>query len=325
MKSRFIAIIYSILLLLPLTACTDVRERVSPDVLAVDLKKNGAASFAVQVSQAPEETVRAEGDSPLLVCTALRAAAGKEIDAGHISLLLLRGDPAALLPDYLAMQALMPTSAVLLCRGNPCTLSADYPDTAQLRAAVDAGLLPARTADLILGDLQNGSGVSALPIYTGDRLTLALCGTADGAFPTLSADACRGLALLGGRCKKFSFRAGDSAVTVQRTKLRITAAEDADGVLSFTLRGSVTCKPEGIPAESWLTDAETVLHRMLTAACTEPLLLGGADLLLLRETAVRDGVSGAADCTNAAWRDRLTAAEFAVETAAESASRADIG
>ena len=73
MKSRFIAIIYSILLLLPLTACTDVRERVSPDVLAVDLKKNGAASFAVQVSQAPNgllnENIRGVSSSTETPCS----------------------------------------------------------------------------------------------------------------------------------------------------------------------------------------------------------------------------------------------------------------
>ena len=319
MVRRFLPVLYS-MLLLPLCGCTDVRERLSPDVLAVDLHRGGTAEFAVRCAQAPEEPLRASGDSPLMLCTALRAASGKEIDAGHISLLLLRGDPAEILPDYLAMQVLMPTGAVLVCRDAPAA-HIGY-DPAQLRAAADAGMLPVRTADLILGDLQNGSGISAVPYLCGDTLTLALCG-GEG-FPMLSADACRGLALLGGRYQTFAFRAGDTAAEVKRTHLRITAAEDG-GSLHFMLAGTVTCKPEGIPAAGWLDAAQSALDRMLTAACTEPLDLGGADLLLLRETAVRDGISGAANCTNAEWRDRLLYADFSVEAAAEPASRADIG
>lgn len=321
MYRRILLIINSILLLLPLCACTDVRERLSPDVLAVDLHRDGSAAFAIRCAQDAAEPITASGDSPLMLCTALRTAAGKEIDAGHISLLLLHGNPAAVLPDYLAMQVLMPTSAVLLCRGTSVTHTA-Y-DPAQLRAAVDAGMLPARTADLILGDLQNGSGVSAAPCLSGDTLTLALCGDTDG-FPMLSEDACRGLALLGGRWKTFAFRAGDTAASVVRKDLRMTAAEDGDA-LHFTLTGTVTCKPEGNPAADWLPAAQSALEKMLAAACKEPLESGGADLLLLRETAVRDGIPGAADCTASAWRTRLLQSDFTVDVTAKAASPLNIG
>lgn len=324
MKKPLFAIIYSIPLCLLLMGCTDVRERLSPEVLAVDMRETGAASLAIRCPQAPEEIISARADSPLLVCTALRAAAGKEIDAGHISLLLLRGSPAALLPDLLAKGALMPTSEVLLCRDDPCAMPETLPDAEQLRAAAAAGMLPARTADLILGDLQNGSGVSALPAMQGDRLTLALCDS-EGQCGFLSEDACRGLALLGKRWESFSFRAGETVVTAKRTHLRLSAAEDDAGALHFTLAGSVACVPEGIPHENWLPDAEAALTELLRAACEEPVHQSGADLLLLRETAVRDGISGAADCTCSAWRERLLHADFAIKIAAEPAFQAGIG
>lgn len=323
MLRRCLFIINSTLLLM-LCGCTDVRERLSPDVLAVDLRRSGAASFAACCTQSGAAAVRAEGESPLTLCTALRAAAGKEIDAGHLSLLLLRGDPAAVLPDYLAMQVLMPTSAVLLCRSDPCRAPETMPDAAQLRAAVEAGMLPARTADLILGDLQNGSGVSAIPYCMGSTLTLALCGIPE-TYPVLTEDACRGLALLGNRWTTFSFRAGEDTVSAVRTHLRITASEGAEGTLHFRLSGKVICRPEGIPSDGWLAAAQSAAERMLTAGCREPLEAGGADLLLLRETAVRDGISDAAGCTNAAWRERLLHADFTAEITAEADPFAGIG
>ena len=308
-------IIYSILLCLPLTACSDVRNRLSPDVLAVTQHSDGTAQFAMRCSQ-NTGVITADAASPLMLCSALRAASGKEIDAGHISLLLLSGNPAALIPDYLRMQVLMPTGEVVFCPDDPCTLR-DIPDTAQLRAAVDAGLLPARTADLFLGDLQNGSGVSALPCFTSGQLSLTLC-DAGGICGTLSEDACRGLALLGRRWEQFSFAADGCTVSVSRTHLDIQAAE-IDGQLLFTLTGTAVCRPEGAPASDWIPAAETALRTMLLAAAEETAQNAGADLLLLREISVRDGIAGTAHCSKEDWRSRLQSADFAVQISVHSA------
>lgn len=303
MHNKLIALL---LLPLPLMGCTDVRGRISPDVLAVSVKNDGTADISARCS-GDDDTLHAHAESPLTLCPALQTAAGKAVDAGHVSLLCLDGDPAALLPDYLAMQVLMPTTEVLWCRALPDAL----PDVSLLRTAVAAGLLPARTADRILGDLQNGSGVSAVPTMKNGALTLALCDET-GICGTLPTEACRGLALLGKRWQGFTFPAGAGAVTVLRTHFRLTA-DMTDGHLRYRLTGWVRCQPEGLPQEHWVQDAERVLTEMLVSACEIPVHTAGADLLLLRETAIRDGIPDSAACTPAEWRARLMTAEFAVQ------------
>ena len=306
-------VIYSItaaMLSLLLTSCTDVRNRLSPDVLAVDQMPDGSTQFAMRCSQ-ETEIITADADSPLLLCSALQTAAGKEIDSGHISLLMLHGNPAALIPTYLEMQVLMPTSEVLLCTDSACAMPQNTPDAKQIRAAVSAGMLPACTADRMLGDLQNGSGVSAVCCDRNGTLTLALC-DANGICGTLSADACRGLALSDKRWTQFSLTAGESTVSVTHVCLHISAAEAADRLL-FTLRGTVTCKPKGTASADWQSEAQRELTAMLSAAYRETAQSAGADLLLLREAAVRDRISGAADCALSVWRERLQASEISIE------------
>gem|GEM_PF-2064502 len=322
MQHRFFPIINSILpclpclLCLPLLGCTDVRNRLSPDVLAISQQTDGSVRLAVRCSQTPQ-VVTAETDDPLLLCDVLQAASGKEIDAGHISLLLLNGNPADIIPDCLHAQIIMPTGAVLYCTEDACAAAKTDVDESQLRAAVDAGLLPARTADLFVGDLQNGSGVSALPCMENGQLTLALC-DADGICATLTEDACRGLALLGTRRKQFSLAAGDAAtVTLDRAYFRIRA-EETDGALHFAVTGTVCCTPLGSTAPNWIADVKAKLEAMLSAACTETAHAEGADLLLLHETAVRDGISGAAECSPADWRERLKTAAFFVDVTVRS-------
>lgn len=295
-----------------LTACTDVRGRLSPDVLAVDVTEQGTL-FAMHCGQ-QEEVITTAAHAPMELCAALEKASGKRIEAGHLSLLVLHGDPATILPDYLRARILMPTSEVLYAE----TIPAELPSAEQLRAAVRTGAMPARTADLILGDLVNGSGVSALPCMKDGKLTLMLC-DGSGILNALSADACRGLALCGGRFSPFPLAAGEDTITVKRAKLRFSA-EQTDTGLCFTLRGRIICKPEGKFAADWSARAAETFTRMLEAACRETAQSAGADLLLLREAAIHDRIREADTCTREVWRDALRRADFRIEISAVQAT-----
>lgn len=289
-----------------LTGCTDIRTRLSPDLLAADA--GSTVRLAAHTTQ-ENAVITAETDDFAMLTDALAAAAGADIAAGHISMLLISGNPCAVLETALQKQWLPPTGAAVSVYGSACralcTGAAPSPD--QIAAAVSAGLLPCRTADTVLGDLRGGSGITALHTASDGKLTLSLW-DGDRAYGTLSEDACRGLALLGNRWNSFNFTCGDGICTVRRTALRTAVTEQA-GKLVCTVSGTIfadTAKPE---------EAGQRLTGMLTAALAETAGACGADLLFLRESAVRSRVSAAKSCSQAEWAQMLCDADYRVEIA----------
>ena len=74
-------------------------------------------------------------------------------------------------------------------------------------------------------------------------------------------------------------------------------------------RPEITVSGE-IRTEPPLTDAaEKRLAEMLDAALRETVCAAGADLLFLREAALRDGLPAARDCSQAEWRRMLLESE----------------
>ena len=287
-----------------LSGCTDIRSRLSPDLLAVDA---GARTALAAHSSQAGGLITAETSSPLLMPDALRISSGAEISTGHLSLLIVSGQPGSVTAAYLQRGWLAPTCAVFAVPEDACGMLADgrIPAAEQLQAAVSAGLLPCRTADAVTGDLLCGSGVTAFPSLDGGRLTLALC-QGDALCGTLSQSACRGLALLGRRWDTFTFSADGAACSVRRTRLKIGAARE-DTRLHFTVTGTVCCETVSPDA------AAAACEEMLCAALTETAQQAGADLCFLRENALRCGIGEAADCTPDAWQEMLRSAAYSAE------------
>ena len=92
MKSAYLL---AIPLALLLTACTDIRSRISPDILAADVGKQTA--YAMHAS-GKQGVLRASAAHPDLLCDALQNAAGAEVSTGHLTLLLVSGDAVRILP-----------------------------------------------------------------------------------------------------------------------------------------------------------------------------------------------------------------------------------
>lgn len=291
-------ILICLLCALFLTGCTDIRSRRSPDVLALD-----NACAAMHAAQ-DDEIITAEIMHPLLYREALENKAGAEISPGHLSLLMLSGNPAEVLPELLRAQEIAPTCKVLYVPEDACGLlmSGDAPTAGQLDAAASTGMLPPRTADLVFGDLCGGSGVSAMPARLHGDLTLVLL-DADGVQQALPQTACRGLALLTERFDSFSFDADGAPCSVRSTDLQISAAIEHD-VLCFTVSGSIRVSTAHRPA------AELLLNEMICSALTETAQGAGADLLFLYETACKSRLPGIRSCTQAQWREMLTAAAY---------------
>ena len=286
-----------------LTGCTgtDIRRRISPDILAADIGQT--VQFAAHDSSGSVFTAAAV--SPLLMETALQNASGNRISTGHLSMLLLHGSPAAVLPEYFQRGWITPGCEAVYCPDGACRLLTDgtAPAAEQIRAAVRTGMLPCRTADAVIGDLSAGSGVTAVTTVSGGRLTLMLFSGSE-ACGTLSEDACRGLALLGRRWESFSFSENGSAYSVRRAVLHLTASETDSGGLCFAVTGRIFT--DGHPDDA----AADRLCSMLTAALTETAQTAGADILMLREAACRDGVSAAENITQEAWREMLKTAAY---------------
>ncbi|HBI86005.1 MAG TPA: hypothetical protein DDX71_06960 [Ruminococcus sp.] len=280
--------------LLLLTACTDIRSRISPDILAADAGTQ--TRFAMHASQS-DEIVTADAEDPCLLRDALANASGAEISAGHLSMLLLGSDPAAVLLPYFRAKWLPPTCAVLAVPAGACDLlcGGNAPSPDALRAAVETGLLPARTADAVIGDLLGGSGMTAMHCHDAGTLTLLLC-DAQQSFGTLSPDACRGLALLGGSYQHFDFAAADGVHSVTRARLHLDCKAE-NNILRFTVNGRICVTNPS-------AESEAVLCGMLSAALAESCAQG-ADILMLRETAVRCGESDAAFLSQMQWREKL--------------------
>ena len=292
-----------LLLALPLTACTDISSRLTPDLLAADLGQE--IRLAAHTTQ-EHALITAETASPALMPEALQNAAGAEIAAGHITLLAICGNPCGMLETALENQWLPPSGTVVSLPESACDALRDgnVPAADQLSAAAETGLLPFRPADAVLGDLLSGSGITALYSAENGRLTLSLWDAARHC-GTLSGEACRGLALLGNRWRTFSFACGSGVCRVRHTALRISIAEPK-GRLRVTVSGSVRAEADDPAA------AERILTDMLTAALHETARDAGADLLFLREYAVRGGIRSAAHCKPEEWAELLRRAEYCV-------------
>ena len=289
-----------------LTGCTDIRKRLLPDILAVDPAT--PVQFAAHTSQ-DTGIIAAYAETALQMPDALRRASGAEISTGHLTMLAVSGNPCGILETYFQAQMLAPTCMVLAVPSDACERLRDgsLPAPAQLQSAAETGLLPCRTADAVLADLWGGSGITALCTQKADGLTLSLW-TKDGCCAVLSDDACRGLALLGKRYESFVFAADGITYwfSSMRLHLRIIQGD--------TLQIALTCKAETEPP---LTDAAASrLEEMLCAAVSETALTAGADLLFLREHAIRSGITAARSCSQEEWRALLQSAGCTVTLAA---------
>ena len=298
MKHRLLILLPAMLLL---TGCTDLRTRISPDVIAADCGE--ALSLAASVPQ-EELLLRAAAETPEGIPAALQNAGGAEFSQGHVSMLALSG---AGICDALSVCFtrgwIPPDCTVLAVSGNAANALANaaLPDADQLRAAADTGMLPCRTADAVIGDLWGGSGMTVLPLMQDGSLTLAVAGQ-NGALHPLSGDACRGLALLGCRWKEFGFAEEGIAYTVTACRLHLTFSRQ-DGQLVCTVAGTLRCDPAKAAGEA-------ALRRMLLAALTETAAAYGADVCCLRESAVQSGLREIGTLPDAAWADLLRTAEY---------------
>ena len=303
MKYRILPLLLSAALL---CGCTDIRTRLSPDLLAADT--GDSIRLAAHTTQG-DTVITAEAAAPRLLPEALQNAAGAEISPGHISMLLIHGEPCALLETALQQQWLPPTGIVLLLPDSACEALRDgtAPVAGQLAAAAETGLLPACAADTVLGDLWGGSGIAAFPAAENGRLTLSLRAPGKD-FGTLSGNACRGLALLGNRWKSFSFPCGDAVCSVRKTALK-TAVTESGGRLCITVSGTVHAENADPDA------AAQVLTELLLAALHETARNIGADILFLREYAVRGGIHTAKSCSQAEWAALLRQAEYRISIA----------
>lgn len=280
-----------------LTGCTDIREQLLPDLLAVDFGET--VHFAVHSTQ-DESVISAAARTDMEFAEVMQNASGKAVSTGHLSMLTVSGNPCTVTEDYLQEQILAPTCLVLSVPRSACTMleRSVLPDPSEIQAAVDTGTLPYRTADTVIGDLWGGSGITALHTYLNGRLTLSLWDAEQQYAEALSADACRGLALFGTRWDSFAFDADGETFRVTKAGLYLKTQQGTDG-LQIRVCGHLSAEPALSAA------AETRLRDMLAAAVNETAGACGADLLFLRETAVHDGISAAADCPQSDWRALL--------------------
>ena len=278
-----------------LTGCTDIRTRLLPDILAVD--PGTPVRFAAHTTQ-EAAVIPAQAETLLQMPEALRNASGAEISTGHLTMLAVSGDPVGVLEAFFQAQMLAPTCMVLSVPSDACGQleQGSLPKPEQVQSAVDTGLLPCRTADAVLADLWGGSGITAVCTLQKDDLTLTLR-SPDRCCGTLSEDACRGLALLGRQYRSFAFAADGVTYRLQSAELQIRVTQGE--TLQITVSGNLETEPA-------LTDsAAGRLTDMLAAAVHETAIRHGADLLFLREYAIRSGISAARSCTQAQWRDML--------------------
>lgn len=300
---RFLVCICAVLL----TGCTDIHTRLLPMVLAIDTAES--VQFAAQASE-DSKIISAHAETALQLRDALKNASGAEVSTGHLSMLAISGNPCGILQDLFQAQLLVPTCSVLYVAADACNQLKDgnLPNPTQLQAAVETGLLPERTADIVLADLWGGSGITAICTQHADDLTLALI-SPDGCCGILSDDACRGLALLGKRKKSFVLAADGITYRLTSDTLQIRLSQP--DTLKIEISGTVTTEPP-------LTEAAANrLHDMLAAALNEAARTHGADLLFLREHAIRSGVSDARNLSQAQWRKLLRNAEYSVSLNAQ--------
>ncbi len=281
----------------------DVKDRSYAETMAVHLGStiHGTVCYG-------EASTTATAQTPALLPDALRQASGTAIYTGHLTTLLISGKPFAALLPLTKAQWISPDCTVICTKKNAADLlAASKEDIQQLYfQAAKSGAVPLYHAGDILGMLQNGAQIAALPYYTADAFTLALYDTADAQYARLSQAACRGAALFDDAWEKFWFAADGAACTITKCSMICTVSETENG-LALAVECRARCD---MPTAA----AETVIKGYLTAALQETLSLG-ADLFFLQERAIRDGISWAADASPAIWQNALKQADFTVTVA----------
>lgn len=295
----------------------EVRERAYAQILAVHTGTRVQGAVRYDEESAP---AAATAKTPVLLLDALQSESGKSLYTGHLSMLLLSGDPYRAFADYTAGQWLSPECMVLYTENAANLLeNSDTDYEAMLRQAVSTGKLPPCNTASIFGEWHSGTGVAAIPYYKQEVLTMALC-AADGRVTVLSEEASMGLALMADVWEHFSvpITAGKSiaAVTVSKADIVLSFAEH-EGQLQISLRCKTKCKAASAEmGEDPQTAAENAIGDLLTAAMHETLS-NGADLCYLREAAIRDGIAWAKNASQEQWRDALQQAVYHIAVESE--------
>ena len=301
-----------------LSGCTEVRDRAYISSLAVHNEEDCLGTLRDSDN---ETAFAAKADTPVLLLDALQIETQKVLYTGHLSLIMLSGDIITALQDFLSGQWLAPSCRVLYTTENAALLLAqrntDY--AAQLQAAVQIGALPLRDAAVIAGDLECGTGLTAVPCLQGDTLCLSLWDSQQQ-IAMLSEAACRGLALMGDHWKTFRFAAKGAdgkpyAVSVLRSSTEISCSQ-GENTLQIQLKLHAACKPESYEHKAWQTAAEQTLNAFLTAAMQETAAQG-ADLCCLIERIARDGCAPYTSPTPAQWQELLRTADYSVSVSVE--------
>ncbi len=279
---------------------TTIKDRIYAETLALHLDNTVQGTIYYD-----EKTAKATAKTAALLPDALRQASGMAIYTGHLTTLLMSGKPFAALLPLTEAQWIAPDCTVICTQKNAANLLAANEKNIQLlyTQAVKSGSIPLYRAGEILGMLQNGTQLAAVPYYHEDKFTLALYDASDQQYAVLSDTACRGVALSANTWENFQFVAGDATCTLTRSSLSCVVSE-TETALSLTVECHAHCD---MPSQA----AKSVLEAYLTAALQESLS-HGADLFFLQERALRDGITWVADVSPAAWRDALSQASFTV-------------
>lgn len=291
----------------------EVRERAYAEVLAVHTEARVKGTVRYDTESAP---VTGTADTPALLTEALQTESGKSMYTGHLSMLLLSGEPQRTFADLTAGQWLSPNCLVLYTAQNAANLLAkeDTDYEAKLRQATATGQLPSYDAADVFAHWTSGTGIAALPYYRQETFAIALCAE-DAPVAVLSQNACRGLALLADEWETFSLavvgQVHTAAVALTQADMVMRLSEN-DGQLSIALHCKAKCKPSSADmGDAPQQAAEQALSDLLAAAMHETLS-AGADLCCLREAAIRDGISWAKEASQTQWRDALQQATYTI-------------
>ncbi|MDD5946916.1 MAG: hypothetical protein PUC41_03860 [Oscillospiraceae bacterium] len=278
----------------------DIKDRAYAETLAVHLSNTAQGTICYG-----EKLTETTAQTAALLPDALRQASGTAIYTGHLTTLLLSGKPFATLLSLSESQWVAPDCTVICTQKNAANLLAASKEDMQslYTQAVKSGTVPLYHAGEILGMLQNGAQIAAMPYYLAEGFALALYDASDQQYGILSDAACRGAALYSNAWEKFQFAAEDTTCTLTRSNIACTVAETETG-LFLTVECRARCD---IPSKA----AEAVIKAYLTAALQETLS-HGADLFFLQERALRDGITWAADASPAVWQAALRQATFSV-------------
>lgn len=279
---------------------TNIKDRTYADTLAVHLGNTAQGTICYG-----ETSTEATAQTAALLPDALRQASGTAIYTGHLTTLLVSGKPFATLLPLTESQWVAPDCTVICTQKNAANLLAASKEDMQslYTQGVNSGTVPLYHTGEILGMLQNGAQIAAMPYYHAEGFALALYDASDQQYAVLSDAACRGVALSANAWEKFQFAAEDTTCTITRSNISCTVAE-TEAALSLTVECRARCD---MPSQA----AEAVIEGYLTAALQESLS-HGADLFFLQERARRDGIPWAANASPTEWQDALKQATFTV-------------